>query len=404
MEDDSQFSQLLEKYSEYLSDATNRNDLLALGRRIFSASSTESENRASIKLLKSKEIELSQQPEKTVNRSASRKLSIRSILTTQHMQTLTQEQINEEIRSCQEKINSLHEQKKVLTEKHEELVNYYNNLIMQGVSEKEKMRNEIKELKNELKDALTKMRSPAQQNFPALNDAPPSILPVLTELAELNQQILSKVLGFKQAAKDAMAHCERAALNKYKPQMEKLMAEIYQNAEQLPIKDLIGRFNSSAENVEVEVKKLESELQSEYTRNEELLKQSKHLDEDLNTQKDEVSRMRKQQSLLSQDITKLNEIAIQRISSLKSEYASMLANDDPVDIEPLSARAVVIHQKVQNKEKKVPPNPVRTLKRMASKVKVPVTHETKIPDIPSVDEYIEMEKQELLKLITRIRI
>lgn len=386
MYQDSTFSALLEKYSEFLTDASNKDDLLALGRRIFSAESTESQQRPSINLLKEKEAELQRQAPKSdpkVRSSPSRLGHFQP----PPVQNLSQDQINEEIKNLKVKNEQLRERKKDLQSEYQEMQKEYNSLIIVSVTTKEQLQKELKDLRDELARTLI----PTRPNIP--RSSAPSILPVMEELSKLNKQILDKIESFRQATRDALSHCERTALDRYKPYMEKLLHDIYENAEQLPIDQLIKRFNDSADKVEAEIAQLQNELTNEHSRNENLQLESRQLEERLTAQQEEVSRMKKQQSQLVRDIAKLNQISARTMNSLKETYELLWNADDVSDGPPLSARAVVITPKIKPKNKPIP------LKKNASRKNATMTSEMKKPSVKSVEEFIEAEKNDLLHQI-----
>ena len=175
--------------------------------------------------------------------------------------------------------------------------------------------------------------------------------------------------------------------------MEKLLHDIYENAEQLPIDQLIKRFNDSADKVESEIAQLQAELTSEHSRNENLQMESRQLEERLTAQQEEVSRMKKQQSQLVRDIAKLNQISARMMNSLKESYELLWNTDDVGEGQASSARAVVITPKVKPKAAPVP------LKKIASRKNAAQTNEMKRPDVKSVEAFIENEKNDLLHQI-----
>ena len=369
-------------------DATNKDELLALGRRIFSAASTETEQRPSINLLKEKEAELRRPTPKIEPKVKTATTRVSYSKNENPLQNLSQEQITEEIKELKEKNETLANHKKDLQQQIIDMQQNYNDLIIDSVKMKKEMKNEILALKKELQETLVPPR-PVVAHAQA-----PSILPVMKELSDLNDQILAKISSFRQATRDALAHCERAALDKYKPYMDKLLKNIYKNAENLPIDQLIERFNDAAEKVEEENKKIQDELTTEHSKNENLQLEARQLEERLNAQQDEVNRMRKQQTQLVRDIAKLNQISAQTMNSLKGEYQRLLTTDEPGDIVPTSARAVVVTPKVNNSKKKTTGR-ASALKKDFSRKKIITVHETKTPAIPSVEEFIDMVKNEL---------
>jgi hypothetical protein len=106
----------------------------------------------------------------------------------------------------------------------------------------------------ELAGPLVRARGdPAEREFSG-------IATTMRELSDFNSQILQKIGGFKEATRDALAHCERPVLDRYKPNMEELLDKIYENAADLPISDILQRFNDISDEIEKEIQQLQSEL------------------------------------------------------------------------------------------------------------------------------------------------
>jgi len=382
MSEEGAFPGLLDKYSEYLTDASNRDDLLALGRRIFSASSTETENRPSFLLLKQKESDLSTKYDHNATKSkvsSSKMNSNRS----DPDPIFTQDQINEEIKSLQEENRTLREKKRYLETQKQSMIKEYNQMIEDSVVTKSVIKDEMQKLKAELSLSL-------QRAKPAITiDSSSSITSILKELSDLNNQILQRIKSFNESTRDALSHSERAVLDRYKPLMEQVMNQIYDNADHVPIDELIKRYNRSSQKIEDDIRQFEHDLQNEHNRNERLQMDTRQLDEKLNAQRDEVLRLKKQQAQYIQDIARLNEVSLMESADLKSQYQNLLQTDESSDVIPQSARAIVVSSNLTKQR--------RELKKTPSQKNNFVSQEFDQPSIPSVEEFIEQERQYLMK-------
>lgn len=389
MTEEDQFSSFLEKYSEYLTDASNKDDLLQFGRHLFAASSTDSDNRESIRLLREKENELNgiSNNQETCSKSSYTTRTNRLQRTLEPPQNLSPEQITAEINQLQENREALKQRKKDLEAKLKDLQMQYENQIYTSIETKNNLNREMKKMARELADSL--LRSTVDADIPP---NVPRILPVMNELEKLNQQILQKIGNFRETTKDALAHCERAALDRYKPRMEELLNKIYENSRDIPTEEIQRRYNAHSEELENQLIQLQNELAIENSRNEKLQFETRQLEDRVLAQRDEVARMKKQHSQLGNEITLLNNIAVQEISSLKAQYQRLLLDQEDEKAKPSSARAVIITGKG--------PKEVRTraLKRTPSKTPL-VSLELKNPQVPSIEEFIDQEKALLLERI-----
>lgn len=375
-----QFSSFLEKYSEYLTDASNKEDLLLMGRRLFGAAG-DTDQRPSMQLLKEKENELGDHQENhDTRRTFHTPRSLHSRL--ELPQNMTQEQITAEILALQEKNEGLRQQRRALEEKRNRMVNDYDNLIRESVEMKNKLNREMRKLKDELSQSLTRSRSDVPSDTAGIRV-------VMEELRDLNRKVLQKISGFREATRDALAHCERAALDRYKPRMEQLLNQIYENGQELPVEEILKRFEQSSVEIEDQITQLQNELTAENNRNERLQLDARQLEDRVSAQRDEVGRMKKQQAQLNHEIALLNDVAIQQIANLKNQYQKLLSDQENEDkATPNSSRAVVI----------TTPKGKKSIKRTPS-IKAQPPRELPNPKITSVEEFIELEKQSLLEKI-----
>lgn len=384
-EQEDQFSSFLEKYSEFLTDTANKEDLLQFGRRLFDARSDEHDDRLSMALLRQKETELSGDPQPLTGKSRSSLSFRRTARLPVLPKTLTQEQIKAEIILLQQKITTMTSYREGLERQRDQMLQEYENLIHGSVDEKERLKNEVRELAQELENCIIRSRGTQK----VLGSK--SILPVMQELDDMNQQVLQKISGFKQATRDALAHCERAVLDRYKPKMEELLERIYDNAKDLPVSEIRQRFEDSSTEIEEQLEQLQAELTGENARNDKLLQSAHKLEEKVASQRDEVLRMKKEYTQLGHEIALLNDIAVQEIGSLKSQYQRLLKDQEDDRSGMLSARAVVIT---------APKGKSKRITRVPSKKKFKL-REIENPLVPSVEEFIERERNRLLARIKR---
>lgn len=391
MTEEDQFSSFLEKYSEFLTDTSNnKEDLLQFGRHLFASTSCEAENRESFRLLREKESEL----DGSVNKPETKPkptYQLRSSLSTRPLepsQNLSPDEITAAIIKLQENGTALHQRKKDLEQQLIDLQKEYEQMIYTSIESKNNMNKEIKRLTRELAASL--LRSNTNVSMPV---NVPRILPVMNELEVLNKQILQKIGNFRETARDALAHCERATLDRYKPRMEELLNKVYDNARDIPNEEIERRFDAISEELESQLMRLQSELAIENDRNEKLQFDARQLEDRVSSQKEEVARMKKQHAQLGHQITILNDIAVQEISSLKAQYQRLMQDQEDETAKPSSARAIIVTGKT-SKESKSP-----KLRKMPSKKSTPMPLEIKNPQVPSIEEFIDQEKAMLLDRI-----
>lgn len=384
-EQEDQFSVFLEKYSEFLTETANKEDLLQFGRRLFDVTSDEHDERLSMQLLRQKEAELTGAPPPSAKKTRRFGTFRRTEMLPMVPKTLRQEQIKAEILLLQQKSASMTIHRGELEQERERMLQEYEELIHGSVDEKERLKGEIRELVLELESCIVRSRG-TQKVLGTM-----SILPVIQELDDLNNQVLQKISGFKQAIRDALAHCERAALDRYKPKMEELLERIYENAKDLPVSEIRKRFDDASTEIEEQLEQLQAELTTETNRNDKLQQSAHKLEEKVASQRDEVLRMKKEYTQLGHEITLLNDLAVQELGSLKSQYQRLLRDQEDERSGMLSARAVVIT---------APRGRSKKLHRVPSKKRLTL-REIENPLVPSVDEFIERERELLLAKIKR---
>ena len=374
------FNAFLEKYSEYLKETTDREELLNYGRKILESTDDEVK---SFQLLREKEDELSQGVATGEKGASSPSKQLQQKGEAQQSTLQSPDQINEEILVIQNKNALLLSRKKTLEAQRDKLQRDYGSLMEESVQQKVYLKLEMQKLKEELQEALSRSRP---DFFPVEKT---QAAPVMEELQELNNQILNRINGFKQSTRDALAHGERAVLDRYKPEMEKILGQIYAHSEYLPVSEILEKFNSASDTVSRELEQIQVQLKNEHLRNEQLQQEAKQLEVRVDSQSAEVNDLKKKNQTISKEIALLNEIATQEIAKLKAEYQSLLSIPEDDGTMPLSARAVVTQGS----------RVTRKIKRSPSMKDVP-QRETAIPTIPSVEEFIAKEKHELQSKIS----
>jgi hypothetical protein len=274
MAQEDHFSIFLERYSEFLADSSNKDDLLQLGRRLFGASSTTADNRQSLQLLREKEAELSGTADRPDTKSKTTRTarSLRSRL--ELSPPLTQEQIIAEINQLHQKNVALYADRSSREEQRQRMAQEYDGMIQTSVDRKAQLKAEVHSLSLELSDSLMRPRPPS----PAPQDVS-GIRAIMCELSDLNGQVLQKIGSFREATRDALAHCERAALDRYKPKMEELLERIYEIAVDLSIDEIGERFDDTSDEIELQIHQLQVELTTENGRNERLQTDTQRLED-----------------------------------------------------------------------------------------------------------------------------
>jgi predicted nuclease with TOPRIM domain len=378
------FANFLDRYSEYLTDAANRDDLLQLGRRLFGSSAPGVPPRQSMELLEAKVQELRSQPgTKTTRSRSSRSHRGFHAHVTAAPQSLTQEQITNEILQLRQKNAELREERAQREEERTRMLAEYDRLVHQSVDVKNKLKADIHGLTLELAASLVRSDRPSGASAEVR-----SIQGVIEELTDLNRQVVRKIGGFRASTMDALSHCERAALDRYKPKMEDLLGRIYDGASDLPIDVIRERIEAICEELDHEISELQIELNTETARNEWLWLRTQQLDERVSSRRDEVVRMKKEGTQLAQEIALLGDLAVAEIAAAKTQYYRLVKDQDGSKVEVLSARAVVISG-AQGKKK---------LPRMPSRAALEL-RELANPVLASLEDFIDEERMRLMNTI-----
>jgi predicted nuclease with TOPRIM domain len=384
MGEQGEFGQLLEHYSEYLTDAANKDDLLQLGRHLFGSTSSTTHPRQSMELLEAKEQELTGSPatKPTHSKSSHTGRAFRPRRETP-ARSLTQEQITSEIQHLRQKNEELRDERSRREQERSAMLEQYDRLVHDSVQRKAVLQAEIRSLTLELAASLVR----THRESVGTPDSP-GIEPIIGELTDLNRQILRKIGGFKESTRDALAHCERAALDRYKPKMEDLLARIYDGAADLPIDAVRERFDLVTQEIENQIAELQAELNSEYDRNAHLQGQTRQLEDRVATQREELTRMKKDGIQLAQEIKVLNELAVAELAAEKTRYFRLLKDES--DMKPaipsvMSARAVVVSGQSKQRMMRTPSRSELKRRDLAN------------PEIPTVEAFIEKERARLME-------
>lgn len=381
---ESNFDDLVKKYSHYLrKQTTDRESLLKLGSRLFGTRANSSIERPSFNLLKAKEGELAVQKE-------TQQVKIKSLAPKpdRHMRqeqqpVITQDGLAEEIMVLQDKNGLLLARRKALEKQRNTMNDQYGNLMEKSIQQKVQLKLQMQRLKAELDDALSRSRPAFMTEKQQTNTRP-----VMEELQELNQQVLTRITGFKMAISSDPAYFEKAVLDRYKPKMEKKLGQIYPYAEYLPVTQVHEKFNFASEKIEHKMRDIETELKNEHERNVQLQNEAKQLADQVNKQADKVNEIKRRNAQLSREIALLKEIAEKPLAEAKELHESLMNVDNDAEGLPSSARAII---STTGNEKKV-------IKRSPSAKWLNV-RDSAIPHVKSVQEYVDEQKQRILDLL-----
>ncbi|EAY00933.1 hypothetical protein TVAG_493060 [Trichomonas vaginalis G3] len=384
---DNDFSQVLEKYSNYLGTPHDKKALLALGTRLFGTQSNQPIEKPSYSLLKRKEAELIIKEEKTEPIIKSiHQVHGHARVEQPQQQTTSPDLVSEELLILSDKNALLLARQKRLEFQRDQMLHSYGDLMEQSVQRKVQLKLDMNKLKEELNEALLRSRPQEQQT----NDqsSQQEKRPIMDELRDLNSQVLMRIGSFKMSLSKSNAFTEKVVLDRYNPHMEKLLGEIYSYSTYLPVNEVIDKFNQEADKVEHETRDIETQLKSEHERNLQLQKEAELLSKDVKEQETIVTLLKQKNAQLTKEIELLQQIGDEEINNMNVAFKSLLDNENDLMGLPLSARATVVTPATQ---------PMR-LKRSVSKKKL-VTREKAKPKVPSVDEFVEQMKSILLEKI-----
>ena len=364
------FASVLEKYSRYLNQGGDRSRLLALGQRLFSQRTPENADRPSLKILTAKETELAQIPKPVFN--APKPVTKPSPARQEQIQSVPPDQVAEELMVLQDKNALLLARRKTIEQQRDRMNSEYGRLMERSVRQKVHLKLQMQKLKDELAEALSRSK-PAFMQQEEVQKA----RPVMEELTELNDQVLMRINSFKMAINNDKATVERAVLDRYKPQMEQLLGQIYAHCEYLPVSEVLDKFNSISEEIEHEMRDIETEIKNEHERNDQLQREAKQLGEDVAKQEMEVNMLKKQNAQRQRSIQLLKEIAEQEVNRAKDEYMKLLDLNTDEGATPSSARAMIVTTGSEG----------RRLARNSSEVFAP-RKDSAVPEIKTIKEFI----------------
>ena len=377
------FSDLLQRYSKYLNDDGDRDQLLALGQDLFGVDAPETTTRPSYQLLEKKEAELAV-PLPKLEVKIKHLQNKTQVLRNEQPQTSSSEQIFENVLFLQDKNALLLARRHALEVQNKEMQDEAGKLMEQSVQQKVRLSFQMEKLKAELSQALSRSR-PEFANKAAKSNV------LMEDLRKLNDQILSRINSFKMSISDTAANAERAVLDRYKPHMEQLLGQIYSHSEYLPVPVVIEKFNTASETIRHQIKDKEADLRSEHEQNEKLQKEANQLGESVSEQQEEVNKLKMKNSQLQREIGLLDSFADEIAKELKAQYESLLnLDEEDTSILPSSARAVTV---TTGNERKV-------IKRSGSRNFKP-KRDAAIPQIADIEEFIEIQKSSLLKKINQ---
>lgn len=375
------FSSVLEKYSHYLKQSGDRNRLLALGQRLFSQRTVDASERPSFNLLKAKETELEAIPRPVFDKPKPPPKPAPS--RPEQTPAVTPDQISEELMVLQDKNALLLARRKTIEKQRDSMNSEYGHLMEKSVQQKVQLKLQIQRLKDELAEALSRSRPAFMQQ-----EQEQKTRPVMEELTELNEQVLMRINSFKMVINNDKAACERAVLDRYKPHMEQLLGQIYAHSEYLPVSEVLDKFNSISEEIEHEMRDLETEIKNEHERNDQLQREAKQLGDEVAKQEMEVNVLKKQNAQRQRSIQMLKEIAEQEVAKAKEEHQKLLEANSDEGATPSSARAMIM----------TTGNEVRRIERNSSEVFAP-RRDSAVPEVKTIKEVIAEQHNILQEMI-----
>jgi DNA repair exonuclease SbcCD ATPase subunit len=385
MQDES-FPQFLERYNHYLRVPQNRDNLLAIGYKLFGRQALENVERPSFNLLRAKENELKVTPKRPEQKM--RFHTAKTTMTRNEPSSASNpDQLTEDIMVLQDRNSVLLARRKTLENQRNEMNSEYGSLMEHSVQEKVKLKREMHKLRVELQEALSRSRP----SFASEESEQRG--PVMNELEALNQQILDRIGSFKMALSTDETSCELAVMSRYKPQMEKLLGQVYPHSDYLPVSDVIEKFGSLSFKIENEIKEFETETKHEHERNKNLQKEAKELEDEMERQEKDVNQLRKKNSYREGSIELLKSIANAELVSAKRKYQNLLdITSDDTGATPSSARAMIMTTGNEN----------RKIKKTSSG-KFFARKDSAMPQVKSVQEFVAEQHLLLQERIADLR-
>jgi len=380
------FHETLEKYSIYLTNTSNTDNLLEVGKKLFGGEGNEQNIRQSYFLLSNKENELKSIPSKIDNKRIVANNKANLLKAEQKPGNI--EYVDEDVLIAQDRNALFMSRCKIVEEQRSKMQQEYGELMEQSIQQKVRLKMEMQKLKAELSEALNRSR-------PSFMDKAPSVkasLPIMEELTRENQKLLDRIQSFRMATSDNSVLCERVILDLYKPHMEKILGEVYTFSETLSKSEINERISALIHEVTQEISEKDKQLVHEHERNEQLQKEANQLNESVSLQEEEVSRLKSTNAGLSKKIALLKSVANNEIMEMKSAHKKLLDAADDSGATPSSSRAIVVSSSTKKSSLKKSPSRKLLLER-----------ESAVPAIPSIDFYVENMKISLSSKVDQIR-
>jgi hypothetical protein len=385
------FSCVLDRYSRYLLTSGDRKHLLHLGHRLFggpskSDSSPEppidfGNDRPSFLLLCAKEAELKLPPLDPPTKPREAPPRNRR----GHLASVASEQLSEEIMLVQDRNAVLLKRRKFLERARDAKNRKYCALMEQSVQQKVKLRLEVQKLKGELAHALARAQPGVSSRSIQMSQKA-----AMSEICDLNQLILLRVNSFKIDLSRNTVAIDRTVMTRFKAEMEAILGHIYEHSESLPANVVLERFHVLAEDIEREVKAVETQLYHEHERNDQLQREASELGNSLTAQLKEVDALRKHSAKREAAIATLRDVANREIEARQDEYQRLIGTTADDGAAPTSGRAMIVttgkeHRKI-----------TRTASRHMMRRK-----ESATPQVNSKEELIAEQLSLLQELVTQ---
>jgi hypothetical protein len=256
-----------------------------------------------------------------------------------------------------------------------------------------KLRLECQQLKAELVDALLRSRpGPGDRPLSLSSRIGPGETEIMAELEDLNSAVLERVNSFKMAVATDQSATQQAVMRRYKPQMEKLLGQIYAHRQYLPLETVVEQFGVASDRIDQEITGIKVQIRSEHERNDLLQREAKQLADDLAVQQKEVDQLRKQNQRRKTSNVLLRDIANQEIAQRNQEYQKLLEITSDEGSVPTSARAMIVTTGKEN----------RKIRRTPSG-KLFVRKDAAMPQVKPIEEFIAAQRSWLQEKIIRLR-
>jgi predicted nuclease with TOPRIM domain len=325
------FATILEKYAHWVRNSqAERRTLLITGHKLFDHQASETTIRPSWQLLRAKELELKSVPK--IAPISSKKMQAKPAVAKSEVPASSPDQLADDIMVLQDRNGVLLARRKALEKQRDLLNEDYGALMEKSVRQKVKLKLQVQKLKSELTQALSR----SQSTFTRMDEDH-----MVAELAELNNQIVQRINGFKIALRNDSLAFERCVMERFQARMEKLLGVIYAHSDQSAPHQVLYKFTSTSEAIEHETRDIDTEIRAEHERNNQLQKEAKQLEEELKKQQNDVNQLKKHNAQWMTSIQALHEISEKEIVTAKEEYRKLFDLEDEGAM-PSSARAMIV--------------------------------------------------------------